>query len=295
MEGNVALITGGSSGIGLAAGHAFARRGARVVVAARNVERGEEAAHEIVQSGGSAIFVAADVGSADQVKALVARAVSEYGRLDYAFNNAGSEPHQFLRVGEFDEEEFDRLIRINLKGVWLCMKYELAQMLAQSPTGGAIVNTSSIAGLDGGNFIWAALLWFLVFLLFPFFNKDAMRAGDVIAGTWVVEAPKTKLADALSTQGAAVHASSAITGAKYEFGEEELSVYGEHELQTLERMLREAQPEALAAVHATICRKIGWDPGAGDERAFLEAFYAQLRAKLETDMRFGKRKADKNS
>lgn len=74
-----------------------------------------------------------------------------------------------------------------------------------------------------------------------------------------------------------------------------MSVYGEHELQTLERLLREARPEALAAVHATICRKIGWDPGAGDERAFLEAFYAQLRAKLEGDMRFGKRKADKHS
>jgi len=153
----------------------------------------------------------------------------------------------------------------------------------------------SIAGIDGGSYIWAALLWFLVFLLFPFFNKDAMRAGDVIAGTWVVEAPQTKLADALSTQGAAVQGSSAITGAKYEFGEEELSVYGEHELQTLERMLREAQPEALAAVHETICRKIGWDPGAGDERAFLEAFYTQLRAKLEGGMRFGVRKADKFS
>ena len=150
-------------------------------------------------------------------------------------------------------------------------------------------------GFDAGNFIWAALLWFFVFLAFPFFNKDAMRAGDVIAGTWVVEAPKTKLADALSTQGAAAKRASDVTGARYDFGDEELSVYGEHELQTLERMLREAQPDALAAVHATICRKIGWDPGAGDERAFLEAFYAQLRAKLEGDMRFGVRKADKFS
>lgn len=85
------------------------------------------------------------------------------------------------------------------------------------------------------------------------------------------------------------------SGARYEFGEVELSVYGEKELQTLEKMLRESQPEALAAVHAAICRKIGWNPGEGDERAFLEAFYAQLRAKLEGDMRFGKRKADKFS
>ena len=149
---------------------------------------------------------------------------------------------------------------------------------------------------QGGSFAVAGLVWFLVFMLFPFFNKDALRAGDVIAGTWVVEAPRTKLAEAMSTQGAvAARGTSHVTGMRYEFGEAELSVYGEHELQTLERMLREAQPEALQAVHATICRKIGWDPGAGDERAFLEAFYGQLRAKLEGDMRFGVRKADKYS
>jgi uncharacterized RDD family membrane protein YckC len=147
-------------------------------------------------------------------------------------------------------------------------------------------------GADG--LMWAALLWFLVFALFPFFNKDALRAGDVIAGTWVVEAPKVKLGDVISTQEA-VRGESQVTGVRYEFGEAELSVYGERELQTLERMLRDAQPEALATVHETICRKIGWDPGAGDERAFLEAFYSQLRAKLEGDMRFGKRKADKFS
>lgn len=118
----------------------------------------------------------------------------------------------------------------------------------------------------------------------------------LVAGTWVVEAPRTRLAETLSTQGAAAtRGASAVTGARYEFGEAELSVYGEKELQTLEKMLRDARPEALEAVHATICRKIGWNPGAGDERAFLEAFYAQLRAKLEGDMRFGKRKADKFS
>lgn len=154
---------------------------------------------------------------------------------------------------------------------------------------------TSAMEMDSGNMIWAALIWFFVFALFPFFNRDAMRAGDVIAGTWVVETPRTALATALSTEGAAAQGTSAMTGVRYTFGEAELSVYGEHELQTLERMLREAQPEALQAVHDTICRKIGWDPGAGDERAFLEAFYAQLRAKLEGDMRFGKRKADKFS
>lgn len=146
-----------------------------------------------------------------------------------------------------------------------------------------------------GSFGVAGMIWFLIFMAFPFFNKDALRAGDVIAGTWVVEAPRTQLADAMSTQGAAARGASDVTGVRYEFGDSELSVYGERELQTLERMLRDSQPEALAAVHATICKKIGWNPGAGDERAFLEAFYSQLRAKLEGDMRFGKRKADKFS
>ncbi len=155
-------------------------------------------------------------------------------------------------------------------------------LLMIAPTG----ETGS-AGLAGA-------LWFLVFMLFPFFNRDALRAGDVVAGTWVVEAPKVRLPDTLSTEGGA-RGASGLTGATYRFGAPELAVYGEHELQTLERVLREDRPEALAAVHEAICRKIGWNPGAGDERAFLEAYYAQLRARLEGGMRFGKRKADKFS
>lgn len=151
-------------------------------------------------------------------------------------------------------------------------------------------------GEDLGALAWAATAWFALFLLLPFFNRDALRAGDIIAGTWVVETPRTRLAKTLSTQGAAAAlGASDVTGMRYAFGEAELSVYGEKELQTLERMLRESSPEALATVHAAICRKIGWDPGAGDERAFLEAFYGQLRAKLEGEMRFGRRKADKFS
>jgi uncharacterized RDD family membrane protein YckC len=140
----------------------------------------------------------------------------------------------------------------------------------------------------------AGMLWFMIFMAFPFFNRDALRAGDVIAGTWVVEAPRTKLADTLSTQGAA-SGTSELTGARYQFGEAELSIYGASELQTLERVLRDDNDSAISAVHAAICRKIGWEPGAGDERAFLEAFYAQLRARLEADLRFGKRKQDKYS
>jgi uncharacterized RDD family membrane protein YckC len=138
-----------------------------------------------------------------------------------------------------------------------------------------------------------ATVWFLVFALFPFFNKDRLRAGDLIAGTWVVEAPKRRLAEAISTGVAARTGASHATGAAYRFGDEELAVYGEYELQTLERVLRDNRHEALVAVHEAICTKIGWHPGAGDERAFLEAYYTQLRARLETGMRFGKRKADK--
>jgi uncharacterized RDD family membrane protein YckC len=134
----------------------------------------------------------------------------------------------------------------------------------------------------------AAAAWFLIFALFPLFNRDALRAVDLIAGTWVVEAPRTRLAPALS-------AAVAGPSAGYRFGEAELSVYGEYELQVLERVLRDNRPEALAAVYQRICAKIGWQPGTGDERAFLEAYYTQLRARLETGMRLGRRKADKHA
>lgn len=149
--------------------------------------------------------------------------------------------------------------------------------------------------IGGGIAEWAAFGWLAVFALFPLFNRDRLRAGDLVAGSWVVEAPRLKLADALSTGATASSGTSAATGASYKFGEEELAVYGEFELQTLERVLRENRSEAMAAVHEAICRKIGWNPGAGDERAFLEAYYTQLRARLEGGMRMGQRKADKHS
>ena len=148
--------------------------------------------------------------------------------------------------------------------------------------------------IGGGLAEWAALGWLAVFALFPLFNRDRLRAGDLVAGSWVVEAPRLKLADALSTGQTAASGTSQATGASYKFGEEELAIYGEFELQTLERVLRENRTEAMAAVHEAICRKIGWNPGAGDERAFLEAYYTQLRARLESGMRMGQRKADKH-
>ena len=148
--------------------------------------------------------------------------------------------------------------------------------------------------IGGGIAEWAAGAWLAVFALLPLFNRDRLRAGDLVAGSWVVEAPRLKLADALSTGATAASGTSQTTGASYKFGEEELAIYGEFELQTLERVLRENRSEAMAAVHEAICRKIGWNPGAGDERAFLEAYYTQLRARLEGGMRMGQRKADKH-
>jgi uncharacterized RDD family membrane protein YckC len=152
-------------------------------------------------------------------------------------------------------------------------------------------------GGDMGIASLAAFAWFLIFALFPFFNKDRMRAGDLIAGTWVVEAPKRKLEAAMSAgtsaRGAASAARPEAAAPAYRFGEAELSVYGEYELQTLERVLRENRPESLRQVYEAICRKIGWQVGSGDERLFLECYYTQLRARLEAGMRMGRRKADK--
>lgn len=155
-----------------------------------------------------------------------------------------------------------------------------------------LVAVFSLAG--GGIADWAAFAWLAVFALFPLFNRDRLRAGDLVAGSWVVEARRLKLADVLSTGSAAVSGTSEASGASYKFGDEELAVYGEYELQTLERVLRDNRQEAMAAVHEAICRKICWDPGAGDERAFLEAYYTQLRARLEGGLRMGRRKVDKH-
>ena len=107
----------------------------------------------------------------------------------------------------------------------------------------------------------------------------------------MVEAPRRKLADVLSL--ASDESRRGVTD--YRFGDEELSIYGEYELQQLERVLRDGDDKTLDAVHKAIVRKIGWQAGSGDERAFLEAFYTALRAKLEGDMRLGQRKADKHT
>lgn len=146
VAGKVALVTGGGSGIGRASALTFAREGAKVVVADVAVEGGEETVRLIQQRGGEAVFVKADVSRAAEVEALVARAVQTYGRLDCAHNNAGIEGAAATTV-DYTEDAWERVIAINLKGVWLCMKYEIPHMLKQG--GGAIANTASTAGLVG--------------------------------------------------------------------------------------------------------------------------------------------------
>jgi NAD(P)-dependent dehydrogenase (short-subunit alcohol dehydrogenase family) len=146
VAGKVALVTGASSGIGRATALAFAREGAKVVVADVTVEGGEETVALVKKSGGEAIFVKTDVAKAAEVEALINTAVATYGRLDCAHNNAGIAGKSKTVVDD-TEDNWDRILTINLKGVWWCMKYEIAQMLKQG--GGAIVNTASDAGLIG--------------------------------------------------------------------------------------------------------------------------------------------------
>jgi NAD(P)-dependent dehydrogenase (short-subunit alcohol dehydrogenase family) len=149
FQGKVALITGGNSGIGRATAHVFAREGAKVIVAARNAERGEQVANEIRKLGGESFFVATDVSKSNEVEALVQKTVDRYGRLDCAVNNAAAYSGAFHLTADFNEEEFDHTMAVDLKGVWLGMKFQIKQMLAQNPAGGAIVNTSSVNGLGG--------------------------------------------------------------------------------------------------------------------------------------------------
>jgi len=148
-EGKVALVTGGTSGIGRETAVLFGKRGARVVVAGRRVNEGKETVALIHNAGGEGIFVQTDVSQASHVKAVVEKAVEAFGGLDYAFNNAGTEG-KWVPIVEQSEEDWDRTIDINLKGTWLCLKFEMQQMLKQD-RGGAIVNMASVAGFIGGH------------------------------------------------------------------------------------------------------------------------------------------------
>lgn len=148
FEGKVALVTGGSSGIGRAVAVAFAAEGARVALGARRAAEGQETVRLVEQQGSEACFVQTDVSVPEQVRRLVETAVSRFGRLDCAVNNAGIEGTPFVPVTDYSIDVWDQVIDINLKGVFLSMKYEVPHLLKQKDA--AIVNVSSVAGLIGG-------------------------------------------------------------------------------------------------------------------------------------------------
>jgi NAD(P)-dependent dehydrogenase (short-subunit alcohol dehydrogenase family) len=143
----VILITGGASGIGEATAIKFATEGVKVVISDIQEDKGKKVVDRIRQKGGEAIFIRADVSREEDVREMIKKTVDQYGRLDYAFNNAGIEG-QSAPTHELSMENFDKIMQINVKGVWTCMKYELEQMVKQGD-GGAIVNTASVAGVVG--------------------------------------------------------------------------------------------------------------------------------------------------
>jgi NAD(P)-dependent dehydrogenase (short-subunit alcohol dehydrogenase family) len=146
LQDKVVLVTGGGSGIGRATSLLIAKAGAKVMIAEYVPESAERTVKMIKEAGGTANCIAADVSVPKQVEAMVAKTIETYGRLDCAFNNAGIE-HKIVDTVTVTEDVFDRVIAINLKGVWLCMRAEIPQMLKQG--GGTIVNTASGAGLVG--------------------------------------------------------------------------------------------------------------------------------------------------
>ena len=149
FAGQVVLVTGASSGIGRTTAVAFGREGARVVLSARRQGQNEETLALVRAAGGDGVAMTADVSKADDVRRLIETAVSRFGRLDCAVNNAGIEGGKaFVPTAEYSEAIWDEVIAVNLTGVFLCMKYEIRQMLAQG-RGGAIVNMASVAGLIG--------------------------------------------------------------------------------------------------------------------------------------------------
>jgi NAD(P)-dependent dehydrogenase (short-subunit alcohol dehydrogenase family) len=147
IQNKVALITGGTTGIGRDTAVLFAKNGAKVVISGRRETEGNEAIALVRAAGGDGLFVKSDVSKSSDVQSLIAKTVEKFGRLDIAFNNAGIEG-QWKPIIEQSEEDWDSVIDINLKGTWLCLKYEIQQMLTEG-NGGAIVNMSSVAGLMG--------------------------------------------------------------------------------------------------------------------------------------------------
>jgi NAD(P)-dependent dehydrogenase (short-subunit alcohol dehydrogenase family) len=149
IEGKVALVTGGATGIGLASALALGREGVRVILSGRREEVAASALAEIREAGAEAVFIQADVSQSGSVASLVARAASQWGRLDFLVNNAGIEGPGIIPCAEYSEEDWDDVITVNLKGTWLCMKHAIPHLLKQP--GAAIVNMSSVGGVNGGS------------------------------------------------------------------------------------------------------------------------------------------------
>src|SRR6266576_6990410 len=147
LHGRIGLVTGGTTGIGRDTAVLFAKAGAKVVVSGRRETEGNETSNLIRAAGGDGLFVKSDVSKSSDVQSLVQKTVEKFGRLDLAFNNAGIEG-KWVPLIEQSLEDWDAVIDINLKGTWLCLKYEIQQMLKQGG-GGTIVNMSSVAGLMG--------------------------------------------------------------------------------------------------------------------------------------------------
>lgn len=144
----VVLITGGNSGIGQATAVAFANEGANVIISGRRISEGNKTVAMIKEAGGEAHFVQSDIAKSTEIKTLIGACVTKYGGLDFAVNNAGIEGTPLIPTADYDEDTWDNVMDINLKGVYLCMKYEIPEMLKRGK--GAIVNMSSVAGLSGG-------------------------------------------------------------------------------------------------------------------------------------------------
>lgn len=149
FEGKVAIVTGATSGIGMVTAQRMAAEGARVVLAGRRADRGKALVDEIKAAGGEARFVQTDVSRRDSIARMVEETVEAYGRLDCAFNNAGIVGSGYTDAAEIKEEDWDRIMTVNVTGVWLCMKHEIPEMLKAG--GGAIVNNASIYGLRGSH------------------------------------------------------------------------------------------------------------------------------------------------